>query len=65
MERRDESIVWDQYATYVAADGSFLTPQPDPAFRSFGARVRTAIREPSAAIPRAPQAPFLDQNFER
>ena len=25
MERLDESIVWDQYATYVAADGSFLT----------------------------------------
>ena len=24
MERRDESIVWDQYAPYVAADGSFL-----------------------------------------
>ena len=24
MDRRDESIVWDQYATYVAADGSFL-----------------------------------------
>ena len=36
MEILDESIVWDQYATYVATDGSFLTPQPDPAlFRSF------------------------------
>ena len=23
MERLDESIGWDQYATYVAADGSF------------------------------------------
>jgi hypothetical protein len=26
METRDESIVWDQYATYVAADGSFFGP---------------------------------------
>ena len=24
MERLDESIVWGQYATYVATDGSFL-----------------------------------------
>ena len=33
MERIDESIVWDQYAPSVATDGSFLCPQPDPAFQ--------------------------------
>ena len=33
MDRRDESIVWDQYAPSVATDGSFLPRSPDPAFQ--------------------------------
>ena len=39
MERLDESIVWDQYATYVATDGSFLARSQSQTqlFRSFPA----------------------------
>ena len=37
MERRDEAIVWDQYATYVAADGSFLTPLQTQSFQKLAA----------------------------
>ena len=37
MEILDESIVWDQYATYVATDGSFLARSQTQLFRSFPA----------------------------
>ena len=33
MERRDESIVWDQYATCVATDGSFLPHSQTQSFQ--------------------------------
>ena len=35
METRDASIVWDQYATFVATDGSFLPRSQTQLFRSF------------------------------
>ena len=56
MERLDESIVWDQYATYVATDGSFLARSQTQLFRSFLRRVTMAPRKLSAATLRAARA---------
>ena len=47
MDRRDESIVWDQYAPSVATDGSFLTHQPDPAFQKLSGRESRWLLESS------------------
>ena len=47
MERLDESIVWDQYATYVATDGSFLARSQTQLFRSFLARESARLLESS------------------